>query len=51
MAPQQRKASMQVEVTLATLRNCLVNLPVSLVSALDNANTVRKIGAFIFFEH
>lgn len=34
---------MQVEVALVTLRNCLVNLPVSLVSVLDNANTVRVI--------
>lgn len=38
MAP--RKPSATAEVALVQLKNCLVNLPPSLVSLLVNANTV-----------
>ncbi|PGG96525.1 peroxin-1 [Blastomyces parvus] len=39
MAPSSRKTSTTAEVALVPLKNCLVNLPPSLVSLLVNANT------------
>ncbi|KAK2751899.1 Peroxisome biosynthesis protein pex1 [Onygenales sp. PD_40] len=39
MAPSSRKTSATAEVALVPLKNCLVNLPPSLVSLLVNANT------------
>ncbi|KKZ65812.1 hypothetical protein EMCG_01197 [[Emmonsia] crescens] len=39
MAPGNRKTSTTAEVALVPLKNCLVNLPPSLVSLLVNANT------------
>lgn len=36
----QRKAT-AAEVSLTNLKNCLVNLPASLVSLLESINTVR----------
>ncbi|OJD25107.1 hypothetical protein ACJ73_03530 [Blastomyces percursus] len=39
MAPVSRKTSTTAEVALVPLKNCLVNLPPSLVSLLVNANT------------
>jgi hypothetical protein len=41
MAPS-RKTSATAEVALAPLKNCLVNLPPSLVSLLVNANAVSS---------
>lgn len=41
MAPS-RKPSTTAEVALVPLKNCLVNLPPSLVSVLVNANAVRS---------
>jgi len=35
-------APARAEVALVQLKNCLVNLPSSLVSVLSNANTVRR---------
>jgi hypothetical protein len=37
-------APTRAEVALVQLKNCLVNLPSSLVSVLSNANTVRHAG-------
>jgi hypothetical protein len=37
-------APTRAEVALVQLKNCLVNLPSSLVSVLSNANTVRLTG-------
>ncbi|QSS59784.1 peroxin 1 [Histoplasma capsulatum] len=39
MAPGNRKASTTAEVVLVPLKNCLANLPPSLVALLVNANT------------
>ncbi|EER25938.1 Peroxisome biosynthesis protein pex1 [Coccidioides posadasii str. Silveira] len=39
MAPNNRKSATTAEVVLVPLKNCLVNLPPSLVSLLVNANT------------
>ncbi|KAL1958297.1 hypothetical protein VTO42DRAFT_4614 [Malbranchea cinnamomea] len=39
MAPSSRRTSTTAEVALVPLKNCLVNLPPSLVSILVNANT------------
>ncbi|KAI1978371.1 Peroxisome biosynthesis protein pex1 [Ophidiomyces ophidiicola] len=39
MAPSSRKSTTAAEVALVPLKNCLVNLPPSLVSLLVNANT------------
>jgi hypothetical protein len=44
MAP--RKPSTTAEVALVSLKNCLVNLPPSLVSLLVNANTVGPFANF-----
>lgn len=40
MAPAARKPASQAEVSLLALKNCLVNLPASMVALLANANTV-----------
>lgn len=42
MAPPSRKPSATAEVSLVSLKNCLVNLPASLVSALSNADAVAQ---------
>ncbi|KAF2094116.1 AAA-domain-containing protein [Rhizodiscina lignyota] len=45
MAPAPRKSggqTVQAEVSLLSLKNCLVNLPASLVALLINANTVAQ---------
>ncbi|WEW60037.1 Peroxisome biosynthesis protein pex1 [Emydomyces testavorans] len=39
MAPSNRKSATTAEVALVPLKNCLLNLPPSLVSLLVNANT------------
>ncbi|KAF4990408.1 hypothetical protein FDECE_14400 [Fusarium decemcellulare] len=39
MAPQKNAQSVSAEISLAHLRNCLVNLPTTLVSLLVNINT------------
>ncbi|KAF6842910.1 peroxisome biosynthesis protein [Colletotrichum musicola] len=39
MAPRRNAQSTQAEISLAHLKNCLVNLPASLVSLLVNVNT------------
>lgn len=46
----QRKAT-AAEVSLVHLKNCLVNLPASLVSLLVNVNTVRstRTSTFLVF--
>jgi hypothetical protein len=40
-------APTRAEVALVQLKNCLVNLPSSLVSVLSNANTVRHTGLHV----
>lgn len=40
MAPRKNAQSTPAELSLVHLRNCLVNLPSSLVSLLVNINTV-----------
>lgn len=40
MAPQRNAQSTAAEVVLVHLKNCLVNLPQTLVSLLVNVNTV-----------
>ncbi|PGH11474.1 hypothetical protein AJ79_04849 [Helicocarpus griseus UAMH5409] len=42
MAPGNRKTTTTAEVALVPLKNCLVNLPPSLVSLLVNANTAAQ---------
>lgn len=46
MAP--KKPSSTAEVALVPLKNCLVNLPPSLVALLVNANTVSSSSNFFF---
>ncbi|EDN09201.1 hypothetical protein HCAG_06368 [Histoplasma mississippiense (nom. inval.)] len=46
MAPGNRKASTTAEVVLVPLKNCLANLPPSLVALLVNANTWPKGSLF-----
>ena len=46
MAP--KKPSSTAEVALVPLKNCLVNLPPSLVALLVNANTVSSSSNFYF---
>lgn len=41
MAPGKNAQSTVAEISLVHLKNCLVNLPASLVSLLVNVNTVR----------
>lgn len=51
MAPKKPAAT--AEVALVPLKNCLVNLPPSLVSLLVNANTVSKLsvmGQYVFYQ-
>ena len=40
MAPGSKKAALTAEIALVQLKNCLVNLPPSLVEILVNANAV-----------
>jgi peroxin-1 len=40
MAPRKGAHSAPAEISLAHLKNCLVNLPSSLVNLLVNINTV-----------
>lgn len=40
MAPRKNAQSTSAELSLLHLKNCLVNLPSSLVSLLVNVNTV-----------
>ncbi len=42
MGQPPRKPSTTAEVALVSLKNCLVNLPASLVSVLSNANTAAQ---------
>lgn len=41
MAPRKNAQSTAAELSLVHLKNCLVNLPPTLVSLLVNVNTVR----------
>ncbi|KAI0486480.1 AAA-domain-containing protein [Xylaria cf. heliscus] len=42
MAPRKNALSAAAEVSLVHLKNCLVNLPASLVNLLDNVNTLAQ---------
>ncbi|KAI0404832.1 AAA-domain-containing protein [Xylaria palmicola] len=42
MAPRKNAPSAAAEVSLVHLKNCLVNLPASLVSLLDSVNTLTQ---------
>ena len=46
MAPRKNAQSVQAEVSLVHLKNCLVNLPAPLVSLLVNINTVSNCPFF-----
>lgn len=42
MAPRKNAQSTAAELSLVHLKNCLVNLPPTLVSLLVNVNTVSR---------
>ena len=42
MPPKKNAQSVSAEISLAHLKNCLVNLPSTLVSLLVNVNTVSN---------
>lgn len=48
MAPRRNAQSTAAELSLVHLKNCLVNLPASLVNLLVNVNTVRQLEHYSF---
>ena len=47
MAPRKNAQSTAAELSLVHLKNCLVNLPLTLVSLLVNVNTVSTRSALV----